>query len=971
MKPKTLRIAGIGPFPGEVHVDFEHLDSTGLYLIVGPTGSGKTTIFEAMTFALFAKVPSGRDIETTFPHERSTIEFVFSHNGSDHRVVRDIRASSGDFYEQLPKGARVAQRRAVTEHIQELLKLTADQFMKIILLPQGKFQEFLNAKTSEKEEILQQIFGTEIYDNIALQVRIFKDEFAVELAKIQKKIEIASQAVANDVRSLRSAYPDLGLPSEDDDFTAAKQVIASSVETAKDASEQAASKLQKIAGDLANAKDLERLFDESKQLFALRAEAKEDAPEVKRATREIDAHERAERALQLKDSFDSTTKQLEDATTQRHILLRDLRRDAGNIKIDLPQVTRFQSSLETSQNLPEEYGSMARAVNSAIETHDQIVELQTELDDSSDNATELKASIKEADKDIAAFETAKKGLGKQRAATNTLVDGLAKLQKQVDALDRQLAEGDISEASDDLASANSRLKAAQRTVDGAQKVLQKAQDAQEKFFAGQLAKHLHNGDGCPVCGSRDHPQPARATSKIDVQAQIDRHSAAKTEVSQAQRDIRDAQAALAAATKAQAKLPTAAAQKKLRDQHKKAEAASRTRSKIEKAYDTAVSNLAEAKETKTDLAADLRGENTNVKRIRAALTRAKADAPPSITSSQRDAIKRALNSLQSLVRKMHTAHEVVGKHTTKLATLDANISQTLRMEGFRTIGDAVAAHLKQPVLRQLIGLVQQSATREKEINALAARVKGHSIPKARPALAVLERELQRLRTVQTAATTRYTKLTSLGERLADLAIKLSELQPLATTAQTRLAEAATLEKVMNGGTGAGTSHICGLQEWIQRRLFEQVCRVASEQLRELTGGRYTVTLKFDAESAVKRAAGLDLYVFDSFNGRYRGVGSLSGGETFLASLALALALAEVVQTHAGGIKIPCLFIDEGFGSLDQETLEWAMDALLKLQHSGRTVGVVTHVEAMQRQLPIGVRVIKEDSGSRLEFPLLQ
>ena len=971
MKPKSLRMTGIGPFPGEVHVDFEHLDSTGLYLIVGPTGSGKTTIFEAMTFALFAKVPSGRDIETTFPHEQSTIEFVFSHNGSDHRVVRDNTKSSGDFYEQLPKGARVAQRRAVTEHIQELLKLTADQFMKIILLPQGKFQEFLNAKTSEKEEILQQIFGTEIYDNIALQVRIFKDEFVVELAEIQKKIEIASQAVANDVRSLRNTYPDLGLPSEDDDFTAAKQVIASSVETAKDASEQAASKVQKIAGDLAKAKDLERLFDEHKRLLALRTEAKEDAAEVKRATHAIDAHERAERALQLKESLDGTTKQLEDATEQRNILLRNLRREAGNIKINLPQVSTFQGSLETSQNLPEEYGSMARAVNAAITTLHHIAELQTELDESSESATRLKAEIKEAEKEIATFETAKKGLGKQRAATNTLVDGLAKLQKQVDALDRQLAEGDISEASDDLASANSRLKAAQRTVDGAQKALQKAQDAQEKFFAGQLAKHLHDGDDCPVCGSQDHPRPARVTSKIDVQAQIDRHSAAKTEFSQAQRDIRDAQAALAAATKARAKLPTAAAQKKLRDQHKKAEAASRTRSKIEKAYDAAVSNLAEAKETKTDLAADLRSETTNVKRIRAALTRAKPDAPEAITSGQRDAIKRALTSLQSLVREKHTADEVVGRHTTKLATLDANISQALRKEGFRTIGDAVAAHLKKPVLRQLTQLMEKSTEREKDINALAARVEGHSIPKERPALAVLERELQSLRTAQTAATTRYTKMTSLGERLADLADELAELQPLATAARTRLSEAATLEKVMNGGTGAGTSHICGLQEWIQRRLFEQVCRVASEQLRELTGGRYTVTLKFDAESAVKRAAGLDLYVFDSFNGRYRGVGSLSGGETFLASLALALALAEVVQTHAGGIKIPCLFIDEGFGSLDQETLEWAMDALLKLQHSGRTVGVVTHVEAMQRQLPIGVRVIKDDSGSRLEFPLLQ
>ena len=124
MKPKLLRMAGIGSFPQEVTIDFGHLDAMGLYLVVGPTGAGKTTIFEAMCYALFAKVPSGRDIESTFPHERSFIDFTFSHNGADHRVVRDNTRTTGDYYEQLPKGARVAQRRSVTQHVEDLLNRT-------------------------------------------------------------------------------------------------------------------------------------------------------------------------------------------------------------------------------------------------------------------------------------------------------------------------------------------------------------------------------------------------------------------------------------------------------------------------------------------------------------------------------------------------------------------------------------------------------------------------------------------------------------------------------------------------------------------------------------------------------------------------------------------------------------------------------------------------------------------------------
>ena len=133
MKPKLLRMAGIGSFPQEVTIDFEHLDATGLYLVVGPTGAGKTTIFEAMSYALFAKVPSGRDIESTFPHERSFIDFTFSHDGVDHRVVRDNTKANGDFYERLPKGTRVAQRRAVTQHVEELLKLTTTWYHSSLL----------------------------------------------------------------------------------------------------------------------------------------------------------------------------------------------------------------------------------------------------------------------------------------------------------------------------------------------------------------------------------------------------------------------------------------------------------------------------------------------------------------------------------------------------------------------------------------------------------------------------------------------------------------------------------------------------------------------------------------------------------------------------------------------------------------------------------------------------------------------
>ncbi len=168
----------------------------------------------------------------------------------------------------------------------------------------------------------------------------------------------------------------------------------------------------------------------------------------------------------------------------------------------------------------------------------------------------------------------------------------------------------------------------------------------------------------------------------------------------------------------------------------------------------------------------------------------------------------------------------------------------------------------------------------------------------------------------------------------------------------------------NGTTGKNA--VMGLERWIQRQLFVEVCAVANLQIQSLTGKRYALTLNPGDAKARNQAGGLDLYVIDPWSSSTRQVQSMSGGETFIVSLALALALAEVVQSYFGGIELSSLFVDEGFGSLDSSTLDSTIDMLRSLQSSGRTVGVVTHVEQMQRELPVGLRIIKSSKGSSVE-----
>ena len=971
MRPKMLRFAGIGPFRHEEVIDFEHLDAAGLYLIVGPTGAGKTTIFEAMTYALFAKVPSDRDLRSTFPHEKSFIEFVFSHNGSDHRVMRDHTRDNGDFYEQLPKGARVAQRRDVTQHIENLLKLTADQFMKIVLLPQGQFQEFLIANTTEKEAILQRIFGTEIYKKVAEQVSTYAQELATELQRIENALQVEMLAVANDVRSLRTSYPDLGIPDDDTAFEEAKRIISEAIPEAKRVSGEAQALVQQLSGDLAQAKDLVTLFDDDKLLSTLRAEAERDADAVKDATAAVDAHQRAERALRMKSELDKAVTERTSILEQRDIVLRDLRREAGRLKLDIPQVSTFRSSIETSHNLPEEFGKLSQAAGAALDTLDHIDSLQEELNDARSMAVDLKNQINEADDAIVSLEADRAGLGKQRTAANSQVAGLASLQRKVDKLDEQLEKADVRQAKKDVATATQRLLAARRALAAAEKALASAQHSHEIHLAGQLAKHLQDDHNCPVCGSKDHPKPARAARKVDLQSHIDRHAAAKAKVSGAERDLRTAEGSLEAAKRADSKLPSAAAQSKMREQLKQAKRAARMRDAIEKQFDSAVGDLADARESRTSSLAELRGTEASIKRLTDDLKRISANAPKALSDAQRRETTQALSRLEDLSAKKHKSDTSLQRLTTRIGTLETSITNSLQKEGFRTIDAALSAQLTDQSLSKKTSLLEIAKKRDTKVIELAARVKGRTVPKERPDTANIEAELRRNQTAQGVAATRLTKLSSLNHRIEEFDVHHAKLRPQAEEAQSRLLEANHLEKAMNTGQGVGVGRVYRLQEWIQRRLFEQVCRVASEQLRVLTEGRYIITLKADAGAVVRRSQGLDLYVVDSHQGTKRGVGTLSGGETFLASLALALALAEVVQTHAGGIKLPCLFIDEGFGSLDRETLSCATEVLKTLQGSGRTIGVITHVDAMHEDLHPGIRVIKTDSGSRLEFPLKQ
>ena len=296
---------------------------------------------------------------------------------------------------------------------------------------------------------------------------------------------------------------------------------------------------------------------------------------------------------------------------------------------------------------------------------------------------------------------------------------------------------------------------------------------------------------------------------------------------------------------------------------------------------------------------------------------------------------------------------------------DKQLKSILKIEKFSSASAAHNSHLDAESIVILSSTISEFDKRADRILILCGKIGDTAPPKIRPDVDDLTEKADHAETEGKNSSDYMTTTENAIKALTAEQGKIDKLGPKAQETTPRAESAQTLAKVVANGAGSGENLQLGLEEWVQRTLFEEVCLVATTQLQKLSNNRYFLTLEPEGAKMRKRAGGLELYVLDSHNGKTRSVHTLSGGEQFLTSLALALALAEVVERHAGGMQLSTLFIDEGFGSLDSETLEQATTVLTKLQDIGRTVGLITHVELMVERLPIGIRISKTNNGSTL------
>ncbi len=1013
MRPQKLTFNAFGAFPGSVTVDFDQLSPFGLFHIHGPTGAGKSTLLDALCYALYGVVPglrgksrtstASKGADATQPDallqsrhgeyvDKTVVSLEFSAQGVNYLIRREppqfgprggfnsypkvhVFKRSGEDLEPIASGTGEAK-----SFIKSVVGLDAGQFMQVVVLPQGLFAQALRADSNTRGALFRTLFDTARFG-----------DYTERLESLSKEAKEELRGAAENVNSTRSRVDELierlGLDIElDNDVVTgapsltglqhlevlskeAQRVAATARDDSAKANIAAREALESVKGrDAAWARRrrasevLAQCSTQSSQIDALRKEIG-DAERCAPIAGFVSAFENASlrkstQQQEVDRSHNSLSAHLASAPTQADGI--DLNLASGDtltaelcsLHIEFLQ-TRLHS-LRDKLKLVDELESCVKLLAAAREEHAAADKVHGEL------TSRLQRS-----------EALLEELATETDALSPVASTLELLNNQLETAQREHA------AATQLRPARDKLTAAVDSAQSATAEFQAAEDARLALFsqridsmAGELAAKLSAGEPCAVCGSTEHPAPAESAAvvseadltkaefkvvalrktaedrqgvrqrlEVDVAALVDRAAEAATTDDLGRSKVDQLQARIKEAVEARDKLRIA-------------------RDRIDKGKgvlgDTQ-SELKEATQKQSEAASKVLARSERVKNIETRL----GDADPTVLRGIESWTSRAIELFQQFAQsitlfaaadeQVQSANAALQRelNSVNIATVDeakAMLRDPARITEMRAEASAWSErkHNAEQTIKEIDDL---AIVEPKEDELVEAEARAVSMNDAYEASLRHFASVDHLTTDLSAATDALTK-------------SIAKLEPL----RKKRDQLTELYELCNGG-GANLKKF-SLEHWIMAGYLEEVVEAANVRLEKMTLNRYQ--LRHNASVASNnRASGLDIDVFDAYTGHTRAVTTLSGGETFMASLCLALGTADVVQRHAGGIHIEALFIDEGFGTLDSDTLELAIDELDRLREGGRLVGIISHVDSLRSRIPAGIEVVRTMSGSHI------
>lgn len=1002
MRILRLTMDAVGPFPGHEVIDFEAFSDAGRFLLSGPTGAGKSTIIDAIVFALYGKVSGGRDssdsrIRSRYASEqaKTEVELIFSTSSGNYKVRRQPA------YERVKKNGKGVtkqnakawlfkldeQLREVSEpltktsdvgtEITRIVGLSREQFTQTVVLPQGKFAQFLRSTSKDRQDLLQELFGTAIFEDLQLDLV----ERARKVKKNQEALDATLRANLGVLASLLDEAPQLDparclvyepVPEVDCEFNPLETAWDSRfkpltpwLEHNQRCANLEVSALReqedKLRSDFAYQRDLatrqERYLALTKEHEQLVAQGPVQAQRLAQI-----------QALQALSDLKPWHEQLKQAQAQQAVAQRQLSQALALEQLESDE--RAQAVLQ-----PLDYrGAQALSVQLTA----QVAALNPQV--------ELEAGLAGRRRDLQtktqAHESANAKLAQGRERENQLPTQIASKQELLEQLNEQAATLPTAQLAQEQATQTLKLaKAHEQLVEDQQRArklqqlvaleLKQASQRHKHMLeqwlsqsALNLAQNLVAGEPCPVCGATEHPAPATQGGENISQEQLDQ---ALEEVNEAQEELSQAServTKLAAQLEAQpCQLSPAQAREQLQEAkaaltaaQQASEQASSCKAQIAKLNAQLEALRADNQAAQARLAGDAKEIQLLGEKIDADAASLSCEGFESVAakveylSQLAAALEQLANAAQELDQCKKRAQQAADSFTAQWAQASANFAE---LDSVANIQDGYAQACQAFAGLDLAALKATSASYEKSLSinqAALAELEGIELtpPPLEQTRLQLEQAQAKTQACQTYASTWQAFAGQVNAQLA----KLNELLARRSKASDKDAQLLALASTANGDNHARLT----LSAWVLQAHFRQVLVFANERLGVIGAGRYELINVDSEEDTRQQKQGLGLAVVDHLSGTTRSPRTLSGGESFYVSLALALALADVVATQNGGIEMNTLFIDEGFGSLDEGTLAEVMDVLSALHSGGRVVGIVSHVSELKRAIPAAVEV---------------
>lgn len=1020
MRPIELKMTAFGPYKGTEVIDFRELKDNLLFVISGATGSGKTTIFDGICFALYGYA-SGEDrtdiraLRSHFAEEdvQTEVELTFEIKNRTYRVMRQVpytkkgnkteTPANSTLYEVTEDGeVSIVDRQMVSEinpKIEELIGFTLEQFNQIVMLPQGEFRKFLTSDTENKELIMRKIFKTDQYRTIVTKLKQERDEAQSALTyHNQQKQTIVEQISASLPRRESNVFDLLskehyntsqvieGLKEE-------RVFYAGKIKEDEQLYKKSYDEHAHVVEAYHQAKSINERFEElaqKEQLFTTLNEQvpvlKEQSEKLMRADKAVAIEQIDVQFKELRQEYTMKEKTVKIATDALKVAEDQLEQVTAQYKIEeekqpaleslKAQLIRLQDALPKVKNLTAKKEQLTSLTQTAIASEKKLKELSRQLE-------EEKKSVQKLTQEIANKEEAILSLDEQVDLLNSIHEK-CKLIEEYIALEKQVKTYRTKEEQQQKVYEEAEMKYEQITSEWIHKE------------ASLLAAGLQEGDACPVCGSLDHPNKAHDNSPKMSKEQLEQE---KNHLSTIESNYR---MAIAKRQNAESQLQEKAEavtkiginpKEIIQEQEQQIIEREKVSENVRQLRETRqqLVQLKKELEEQTEKMTDLTERQSLVEKTLYE-TKASIQTTEALIEQITEAVPEELRELDALEKKVtemerekntieykwQQIQKQLEESRQGLMTASSNQShalstlkdvaekkeraeyrftEALEQSMFETKESYENAKMKETERDQLRNKLdnfrQEFYSIREDVKHLRSVLEG----KEKKDLQQLNEQLTKLKIAYEQALQAFNSSKNLYEIVDKFIQQLEQRIEEIQDAEKKFSKIEDLYDMIRGQNHMKLS----FERYIQIEYLEQMIQSANERLRDMSNGQFEL-IRSDRQEIRGRQSGLGLDVYDAYTGQTRDVKTLSGGEKFNAALCLALGMSDIIQSFQGAVSIDTMFIDEGFGTLDEESLAKAIDTLIDLQKAGRMIGVISHVEELKAALPATLEVKKEREG---------